>query len=303
MDEEKLLVFDLQRFALHDGPGIRTTVFLKGCPLDCLWCHNPESKRAAPQLGFLEKKCTGCGRCSEVCGHGVYVVENGRHTVHFDRCVQCGECVKACPAKALKIYGQPMTADEILQIAVRDRDFYERSGGGLTVSGGEPMLQYAALRKLLEGAKKAGLHVCLDTSGQAPTAHYEQIAPYVDLFLYDYKLTDPAAHRRYTGRDNSLVLHNLDRLGSLGSRIYLRCPIIPGINDNEEHYRAIARLSRRYDNIEQVNLMMYHDMARGKAGQIGTAYPLAGLKSITGKQKENIYEQVRACGCLRLQEC
>lgn len=297
-----LTVFDLQRFALHDGPGIRTTIFLKGCPLDCIWCHNPESKKAKPQLGFLEKKCVYCGKCQQVCPKGVHNILENRHEISFSECALCGKCVDACLNKALKIFGRKMTSDELLKTVVKDRDFYQRSGGGLTVSGGEPMMQFEGLRGLLKKAKEMGIHVCLDTSGQAPQERYREIAEYVDLFLFDYKLTDPLEHKKYTGVDNRQILSNLDYLCTHGSNVFLRCPIIPGINNKESHYRAIAELSQKYDAIRQVNLMTYHDMAKGKAAQIGETYPLAELKTIEAAEKKQVYEQVEAYGCCRLKE-
>lgn len=303
MKTKALTVFDIQRFALHDGPGIRTTVFLKGCPLDCLWCHNPESKKSKPQLGFLEKNCSCCGKCVNTCEHDVHIISaNDRHHLQYQNCIQCGICINTCPNHALKIFGQQMTSEEIIKIVEKDRDFYERSGGGITVSGGEPMMQFEALRQLLQQAKEIGLHVCLDTSGQADTKKYEEIAKYVDIFLFDYKLTDPEEHKRYTGVANTLILHNLERLCQKGSQIYLRCPIIPGINDNESHYRAIGKLSRQYNNIQQINLMTYHDMAKGKAQQIGECYALSEIKTITSEGKKAIYEKVKSYGCLRLQQ-
>lgn len=294
--------FDLQRFALHDGPGIRTTVFLKGCPLDCIWCHNPESKKYAVQLGFLAKKCTGCGKCQNVCQHGVHCIDESGHHIDYKKCRHCGKCVDVCANKALKLFGQQMSIDEIMQTVVKDRDFYERSGGGLTVSGGEAMMQFAPLLELVKRAKAEDIHVCLDTCGQAPAEKYRQIAPYVDIFLFDYKLTDPDEHKKYTGVSNELIIHNLHYLCRLGARVYLRCPIIPGINDKSSHYRAIAALSHEYKNIEQVNLMTYHDMAKGKTAQIGESYALPDIKTVLPAQKKAIYEQVEACGCLRLAE-
>ena len=300
----ELIVFDLQRFALHDGPGIRTTVFLKVCPLDCLWCHNPESKRSKPQLSFLEKQCTYCGRCAAVCKKDIHRVTiasgNNQHEIDFQSCQNCGTCVEACVHQALKIAGRPMSAEAILEAALRDEDFYQRSGGGLTISGGEPMLQYPGLLDLLRKAKKKGLHICLDTSGQAPQEYYREIAKLVDIFLFDYKITDSQVHKRYIGVENDLIISNLDFLGQRGSRIYLRCPIIPGINDNEAHYQQIAKLSQTYESIEQVNLMMYHDMAKGKATQIGEEYGLSELKTVELDEKKRISELVEACGCRKL---
>lgn len=300
---EELMVFDLQRFALHDGPGIRTTVFLKGCPLDCAWCHNPESKKSAPQLRFLEKKCTGCGRCEEVCRYGVHKVKGRKsHNIEFSKCVQCGSCVKVCVNNAIKFYGNKMTSREILEIVLKDRDFYQRSNGGLTVSGGEPMMQFKGLLELLKKAKEEGVPVCLDTSGQASTEKYAEIAEYVDLFLYDYKITGAKKHKQYTGVENHLILKNLEYLCGCGSNVYLRCPIIPGVNDNDTHYKAIADLSKKYHNIREVNLMMYHDMAKSKADEIGEDYQFSYLKSIEKLEKVDIYSKVQSFGCLNLKE-
>lgn len=296
-----LRVFDLQRFALHDGPGIRTTVFLKGCPLNCIWCHNPESKKTKPQLRYLEKKCAGCRKCEAVCEHGVHsFTEDGKHEIAFDRCTACGICVKQCPGGALSIYGKEMTVEEILSVVRKDKDFYERSGGGLTVSGGEPMMQPEGTLELLKAAKAENIPVCLDTSGQAGIEQYKKVAPYVDLFLYDYKITDPEKHRRYTGSGNEQILKNLDWLCRSGARVILRCPIIPGINDEISDYQAIADLSNQYRAIEEVHLMTYHDMAKGKVTQIGERYALPEVKTVGDEEKYRIYSRVEACGCKKL---
>lgn len=301
-----LTIFDLQRFALHDGPGIRTTVFLKGCPLDCLWCHNPESKKKTAQLGFLEKNCTGCGRCRAVCPQMVHEIwQDGQkncHKVVMERCIRCGKCVTACPNHALKMYGREVSAEEIMEIVRKDKDFYQRSGGGLTISGGEPMVQFENLLDLVKKAKEEEIHVCLDTCGYADTEKYQKIAPYVDTFLYDYKITGEEEHKKYTGVSNRLILKNLDMLCRNGNQIILRCPIIPGINDKEEHYRMIAVLSEKYPQITQVNLMTYHDMAKGKAVQIGTTYALSDVKTIEKEEKQKIYQKVESYGCRKLKE-
>lgn len=298
----ELMVFDIQRFALHDGPGIRTTVFLKGCPLNCVWCHNPESKKRMPQLAFIKKNCVFCGRCQAVCRQGVHAITEKGHEISYDRCIHCGECEKACLDHALKIYGKKMDCEEILRTVLKDKDFFIRSGGGLTVSGGEPMLQPEGLSRLLKEAKRKELHVCLDTCGYADTKAYEKIAPYVDLFLFDYKVTDREKHRSYTGVDNDVILKNLDHLCRSGKQVYLRCPVIPGINDDDAHLSRIAELSRKYENIVQVNLMMYHDMAKGKSEQIGEAYQLKDLKTVEESEKKKLFERVRSLGCRKLQE-
>lgn len=297
-----LTVFDIQKFALHDGPGIRTTVFLKGCPLNCVWCHNPESKKSTPQLAFLEKNCIFCRRCQIACEQGVHAFTEKGHEIDYNICIHCGKCENACLNHALKIYGKKMSSEEILKTVLRDKDFFGRSGGGLTVSGGEPMLQFEGLLQLLKAAKHYGLHVCLDTCGYADTKKYEKIIPYVDLFLFDYKVTDKDKHKLYTGVDNSLILKNLDYLCRNKKQVFLRCPIIPGINDDDEHFRTIAELSQEYESIIEVNLMMYHDMAKGKSEQIGEVYELKDLKTIEEEEKKKIYEKVRSFGCLKLQE-
>lgn len=297
-----LQVFDLQRFALHDGPGIRTTVFVKGCPLDCLWCHNPESKRFQPQLGCLYKNCILCGRCEEVCPQKVHKIDKDGHHIDYDKCIQCGKCIEACYGKALKIYGKTYSTAELLEIVLKDRDFYERSGGGLTISGGEPMSQFQGTKELMKVAKEKGLHTCLDTSGYAQTEKYREIMEYVDLFLYDYKITLTEKHKKYTGVENDIIKTNLKFICENGGKVFLRCPIIPGINDEDEHYHAISELSRRFKNILQVNVMAYHDMAKSKAVQIGTDYPLHDLKTVEKEQKAAIYKKLEAMGCLRLYE-
>lgn len=298
-----LQVFDIQRFALHDGPGIRTTIFVKGCPLDCQWCHNPESKRFRSQLSCLYKNCTGCGRCEAVCPRGVHKIdEQGKHHIDYDKCIQCGACVEACYNQVLKLYGTIWDTNRLVELVLKDKDFYERSGGGLTVSGGEPMSQFEGLLELLKKAKEEGLHTCLDSSGFAPTEKYEAVMPYVDVFLYDYKLTDAAKHRKYTGVDNGLIKKNLDFLCTHEQTVFLRCPVIPGINDDDEHFAAIAELSRKYQGIAQVNVMAYHDMAKSKATQIGVDYVLKELKTVEKEEKQEMYRRLEQLGCLKLQE-
>ena len=303
MKMAKLIVFYIQKFALHDGPGIRTTVFLKGCPLNCSWCHNPESKSLRPQLGFLAKNCISCGRCQQICQNGVHMLkETGEHEIIFKNCIQCGMCEKVCLNHALKLYGKSISSEEILSDICKDRDFFEKSGGGVTISGGEPMTQFDALLGFVKKAKESGLHVCLDTCGYASTENYNIIAKYVDLFLFDYKITEESEHKKYTGVSNALILKNLDFLCRNGNDVFLRCPIVPGIKDHEKHYLAIAGLSRKYENIRQVNLMTYHDMAKGKAAQIGEIYSLEHLKTIEKNEKQKIYETVQRLGCLKLSE-
>jgi len=263
------LVFDIQRCSLHDGPGIRTTVFLKGCPLACLWCHNPESISPAPELSFLEDRCTRCGACVQICPRRAHQVADGRHLIARACCAACGTCVAACPNQALRIVGEEMEADDVLGVAARDRAYYDRSGGGLTLSGGEPMLQFDFTLALLRGARARGLHTCLDTCGLASQEQFAQVLPFVDLFLFDYKATDPEQHRALTGATNEQLLEALAFLDARGAAVVLRCPLIPGVNDSAEHLAGIAALAARFPRVVGVEVMPFHTLGREKARTVG----------------------------------
>jgi glycyl-radical enzyme activating protein len=264
-------VFDIQKFAIHDGPGIRTTVFLKGCPLQCVWCHNPESQERAVEISLIPDKCIGCGYCFKACPRGGHVVEGGQRQFHRELCTGCGTCAAQCYARALEVIGKDMTVAEVLDEVLKDRPFYETSGGGMTVSGGEPMAQFAFTQALVQAAKGAGLHVCLETSGFAPWEQYEQLLGAVDMFLYDYKESDPARHREFTGVPPETILDNLRRLDERGAALVLRCPIIPGYNARDEHLLAIAALANRLGHVQEINLMPYHPLGDSKRGRLGKA--------------------------------
>ncbi len=293
-------IFDIQRSSLHDGPGIRTTVFLKGCPLHCAWCHNPESQKIGRQLKCVFKRCIACGRCVDVCNNKVHTVENGKHLVQFDKCVACGSCVKTCPTAALQIVGYQEKITDIVQLALRDRKYYLNTGGGITLSGGEPFLQEENTTALLREAKKEGLHTCVETSGYAKWEIIRDASAYVDIFLFDYKLTDPEVHRKFIGVDNQLILQNLRNLCDLGAHIILRCPIIPGINDNDLHLQAITDLSNQYKAIQEVNIMPYHDTAVSKIQQIGYTGNTWIKPSMKKADTKNIHEKLFSMGCTKL---
>ncbi len=269
-------VFDIKKFAIHDGPGIRTTVFLKGCPLTCLWCHNPESQDEDPEISFLPAKCIRCGYCVDICpNHSHSLTEDG-HFFSRGNCEKCGKCSEECYAEALELIGKEMTVSEALAEVLKDQAFYETSGGGMTVSGGEPMLQFEFTKALVEAAKAEGLHVCLDTCGFAPFDKYSQLLDSVDIFLYDLKETDPEKHKEFTGVPLQLILENLKRIDGAGGKIILRCPIIPGLNDREEHFLEIAKIANGLSNIIAINIQPYHPLGSSKNARIGKEYGLDG---------------------------
>jgi len=268
-------VFDVQRFSIHDGPGIRTTVFLKGCPLKCLWCGNPESISPDPLVSYLPDKCIGCGDCVGVCPEAALLLAaGGKAVLDRKRCTGCGACAPACAPKALQIVGRDVSVGEVLDEVLRDRDYYEASGGGLTLSGGEPLLQPGFVEALLKEAKAGGLHCCVETSGYALWGVLRALLPLVDLWLYDFKETDPRLHEQFVGKPNAPVLENLEKLHAAGAGILLRCPMIPGHNARAEHLDGIAALARRLPRLEGVELLPYYDLWRAKLERLGLESPL-----------------------------
>ncbi len=270
-------VFNIQRFSINDGPGIRTTVFLKGCPLRCIWCHNPESAKAIPELLYDEERCVSCGKCITRCEHGGHEILDFRHLFHRDACIGCGSCIQpSCPA--LELAGKRMDVHEVIAEVMKDAAFYETSNGGMTISGGEPMAQFDFTLELLKLAKENGLHTCIETCGYCDFDKLKQAAEFVDIFLYDYKETDPELHKKFTGVSNERIRENLISLDRLGANSVLRCPIIPTLNDRDDHFKGIAAMANSLDNVMGVDIEPYHPLGSSKCTKLGRKYELSELK-------------------------
>ncbi|MBE0698802.1 MAG: glycyl-radical enzyme activating protein, partial [Anaerolineaceae bacterium] len=286
-------IFDIRKFSLHDGPGIRTTVFFKGCPLSCWWCHNPESQSFQSDIMLWETRCISCGECVAHCLRGAIVKVEGvdghtRFITNRGSCTRCGDCIEACTAEAREKVGRRVTVADVLRDVERDRAFYEESGGGVTFSGGEPLAQAEFLQALLEACRKVELHTAVDTSGYAPWSTFEKIIPLTDLFLYDVKLMDEAAHRRFTGVPNGLILSNLQALSARGARIILRLPVIPGINDGADNLREFGEFAARLPHLERVDLLPYHPSAEGKYERLDIAYALHDTQTPSAEHMQEI---------------
>lgn len=263
------LVFDIQRFCTQDGPGIRTVVFLKGCPLRCPWCHNPESRSHEAQVRFNPTLCAFCGACVATCTHAAHHIDDHTHRFDRARCIVCLGCVSACPSGALEAVGRRMKVVEVLDELQKDRVFYEESCGGITLSGGEPMAQAQFSRAILAGARAAGLHTCVETCGMAPADAWTETMPLVDLFLWDIKHSDEDAHRRLTGACLSTVLDNLRRIDAAGAKSRLRCVLLAGVNLNPGHLDGVARIFLDLRCCEGVDLLPFHPLGEAKRAALG----------------------------------
>jgi len=290
------IIFDIEKFSIHDGPGIRTTVFFKGCPLSCEWCHNPESQALERERWFWERRCIRCGACVEACTHGAISLSGDSVITDDARCVVCGDCAQVCQAEAREIVGRRVTVAEVMAEVEKDIVFYDESGGGVTFSGGEPLMQPDFLRALLYSCEEQEIHTAVDTSGLAAWKTLQSISEHVDLFLYDLKLMDDEKHRRFTGVSNDLILSNLRALTSQGSAITVRVPIIPGVNDDDENILRTGEFVASLPRVPSVSILPYHKAGADKYARLNKTYALPQTQSPSDERMAEIAALLQSIG-------
>lgn len=289
-------VFEIQRYAVHDGPGIRTVVFLKGCPLRCAWCQNPESLDPRPQIGHLAVRCIGCGACAQACPeNAIRLVPPGGLEMDRAACTRCGSCVEECVADAMRRIGREQTAEEVLEAVLRDWEFYERSGGGLTLSGGEPFLQHRFTAELLRRARRAGLHTVVETCGHFRWDEVETALRDVNLVYFDLKVIDDATHRMHTGQGNRRILANARRMAASDTPVVFRCPLVPGYTATRENVSALIQLLHDLDQ-HVVHLLPYHPLGEGKLARLGSPLRPLGLAPMAREDAQAAASQFEAAG-------
>lgn len=286
-------IFNIQKYSIHDGDGIRTTIFFKGCPLFCQWCHNPESQRHSRELILYYERCTACGSCIKHCPSDANSIQDGRLVVDRDKCTSCGVCTDYCVNNAREMVGRSYTVRELVKEAEKDRMFYEESGGGITLSGGEVMVQNMDyIEELCRLLHKKGYSINIDTCGYAPYENFKRILPYADTFLYDIKLMDSEAHKKYIGTDNQLILDNLIQLNQDGACINIRIPVIEGVNATEEFFtQVIDFLTTNHIRTKQVNLLPYHNTGKGKYEHLDRAYHDEEMK-VPAKERMELFKDM-----------
>ncbi len=293
-----LTVFDIQKYCIHDGDGIRTTIFFKGCPLRCAWCHNPESQLEMPELLWDREKCTGCGWCEEICPGKAVSMEEGFPTLDRKKCLGCGKCVIECLENARALSGEKKTVRELLEAGEKDMVFYEESGGGVTLSGGEVLVArpFEEVVQLCRGFFEKGISVFIDTSGFAPWERFESILPYVTAFLYDIKLIDSQKHKKWIGADPTLILENLKKLSNAGADIRLRLPLVAGVNDSQEDIQGIVNLLQSGIHVRRIHLLPYHNTGKGKYTRLNRSYQGESFMAPLSEHLEELASILRQTG-------
>lgn len=290
------IIFDVKKFSIHDGPGIRTTVFFKGCPLSCWWCHNPEGQATELELMFRPNRCLRCEACLSVCAQGAISMDGDLPVTDSEKCTLCGACVEVCYSEARETVGREVTVAQVMREIERDVAFYDESGGGVTFSGGEPLLQHDFLLALLQACREKEIHTAVDTCGHSPWETLDSIREYVDLFLYDLKVMDDGKHRKFTGASNNLALNNLQALSKEGHSVVIRVPLIPGINDDDENIRETGAFAAGLGSLQRVDLLPYHPTAIEKYTRLDRRYELPQIPSPTDRQMTSVAQTLRRFG-------
>ena len=290
------IVTNIQRFSVHDGPGIRTTVFLKGCNLRCFWCHNPETLDPRPQLQLFLDRCIGCGECFRRCPNGAHILVDGQRQFHREVCVGCGKCAETCYAQALVLVGQSMGVEQVVEEVLRDRPFYQTSGGGVTLSGGEPLLQPEFARGILERCRQEGVQTAIETAANLPWERMASVLAVTDLIMMDIKLMDSDRHRACTGVPNERILANAAHLGQQPQPLIVRTPLVPGVNDSPEDVAAIAEFVSGLPNLLYYELLPFHPMGTGKYEALGMEYRAKGVKRPPRERMDALAEVARGHG-------
>ncbi|NVM04080.1 MAG: glycyl-radical enzyme activating protein [Candidatus Helarchaeota archaeon] len=270
-------IFNIQRYSIHDGPGIRTLVFFKGCPLRCLWCSNPESQNKYPEILFSSVKCIGCGKCAEVCPEDA-IIKSDDKRINRDKCNLCLKCIETCYAEALEVAGKKMTVEEVIKEVEKDRPFYEKSGGGITVSGGEPLMQPKFLKELLKECKNRGINTAIETCGYVNWTTFNEVLEYIDLILFDLKHSDSNNHEELTGKNNNIIIENIKKISDLKKPMIIRFPLIPGCNDSIENIKRIGEFVKILDGVNEINIIPFHRLGESKYEKLDMKWTMHDVK-------------------------